>query len=165
MRLALFAIPLALAAQNVDWPVYLGDKATSHYSALTQITKQNVTQLRQVWRHETGDTGEFQSNPLIIDGILYTASPLRKILALKAATGERLWTFDPLSERADNPGRRQRGVVYWADGNDRRIFTGAGAYLYAIDAATGKPIRTFGNNGSIHLGEAIETHGNPGPPT
>jgi len=165
MRLALVLIPLALLAQNADWPVYLGDKATTHHSTLTQITKQNVANLRQVWRHETGDTGEFQANPLIIDGILYTASPLRKVLALKADTGERLWSFDPLSERPDNPGRRQRGVVYWASGNDRRIFTGAGAYLYALDAATGKPIRTFGNNGSIHLGEGIDTHGNPGPPT
>ncbi|MBS1829885.1 MAG: PQQ-binding-like beta-propeller repeat protein [Acidobacteria bacterium] len=154
-----------LWGQNVDWSVYLGDKGTTHYSPLDQINKQNVSQLRQVWRHETGDIGEFQSNGLIVDGVLYTASPNRKVLALRAATGERLWTFDPLSERADNPGKRQRGVVYWASGNDKRIFTGAGTYLYALDATTGKPVRSFGKNGSVHMGEGVDTYGNPGPPS
>ncbi|MBL8294925.1 MAG: PQQ-binding-like beta-propeller repeat protein, partial [Bryobacterales bacterium] len=73
------------------------------------------------------------------------------------------WTFDPAELRPGNQGRRQRGVTYWESGNDKRIFTGAGAYLYALDATTGKIIRSFGKDGSIHLGEAIETHGGPVP--
>ncbi len=159
------AVVASLCAQNADWPVYLGDKGTTHYSALDQINKQNVSRLRVAWTHETGDTGEFQSNGLIVDGVLYTASPNRLVLALRADTGERLWAFDPLSERSDNPGKRQRGVVYWASGKDRRIFTGAGPYLYALDAATGKPVRSFGKNGSIHLGDGVDTYGKPGPPS
>lgn len=153
------------AGQNKDWPIYLGDNGASHYSTLDQINRQNVARLRPIWTHDTGDKGEFQSSGLIIGGVLYTASPNRKVLAIQAATGERLWTFDPTSIRSGDPGRRQRGVSYWASGNDRRIFTGAGSYLYALNADTGKLIPTFGNNGSIHLGEGVDTYGNPGPPT
>jgi quinoprotein glucose dehydrogenase len=146
-----------------DWPVYLGDKASTQYSALDQINKQNVSRLAVAWTYHTGDEGEFQSNGLVIDGVLYTASPSRKIIALNAATGVEIWTFDPASERPGNPGRRQRGVTYWASGDDRRIFTGAGPYLYALNAATGKLIPGFGDNGSIHLGVGVDTYGKSGP--
>ena len=57
------------------------------------------------------------------------------------------WRFDPRSEREDAVGNRQRGLAYWADGQDRRVFTSAGTWLYALDATTGKPVRTFGDNG------------------
>jgi quinoprotein glucose dehydrogenase len=148
--------------KDQDWAVYLGDKAATHYSTLDQINKENVSRLRVAWSYDTGDKGEFQSNGLIIGGVLYTASSSRKVIALNAATGKHMWSFDPAEERPGNLGRRQRGVVYWASGNDRRIFTGAGTYLYALNAATGKLIRSFGRNGSIHLGEGIETYGRDG---
>jgi quinoprotein glucose dehydrogenase len=50
-----------------------------------------------------------------------------------------------------------RGVTYWAEGQDRRIFMSAGAYLYALDAATGKPIETFGTDGRIDLRLGLDT--------
>src|SRR5687768_3236745 len=145
-----------------DWPVYLGDKAATHYSTLNQVNKENVSRLRAAWSHDTGDRGEFQSNGLIIGGVLYTASSSRKVIALNAATGKHIWTFDPAEVRPGNQGRRQRGVVYWASGSDRRILTGSGTYLYALNADTGKLIRSFGRNGSIHLGEGVETYGREG---
>ncbi|MBM3796200.1 MAG: pyrroloquinoline quinone-dependent dehydrogenase [Acidobacteria bacterium] len=160
---AVFSLCAARAQQNHDWPVYLGDKATTHYSSLKQIHKENVARLREAWNYDTGEKGELQSNSLVIDGVLYTATTNRKVLALDAATGKHRWTFDPAELRPGNQGRRQRGVTYWASGNDRRIFTGAGPYLYALNAANGKIIRSFGKEGSIHLGEAIETHGGPAP--
>ncbi|MBL8209210.1 MAG: PQQ-binding-like beta-propeller repeat protein [Bryobacterales bacterium] len=159
------AMPSIHAQSHNDWAVYLGDKATSHYSTLTQITKQNVTKLKVAWTHDTGDVGEFQANPLIINGVLYTASPNRKILAIDAATGKSRWSWDPTSERPGNPGKRQRGVTYWTDGKERRLFTGAGPYLYALNADDGKLIRSFGKNGSVHLGEGTDTYGQPSPPT
>ena len=152
------------AAADHDWPVYLGDKAATHYTTLDQINKENVSRLEVAWTFDTGDKGEFQSNGLVIDGVLYTASPSRKVFALNAATGGRIWVFDPTSKRPGNPGSRQRGVVYWADGDDRRILTGAGTYLYALNAATGKLVDGFGEDGSIHLGLGVDTHGQPGPP-
>jgi len=157
------ALSLGARAQSHDWPVYLGDKATTHYSTLNQINKENVARLREVWTFDTGEKGEFQSNGLVIGGVLYTATTSRKVLALDAVTGKHRWTFDPAELRPGNQGRRQRGVTYWESGNDKRIFTGAGPYLYALNATNGKIIRAFGKDGSIHLGEAIETHGGPVP--
>jgi quinoprotein glucose dehydrogenase len=154
-----------------DWPTYLGDAGTTHYSTLDQITTANVAQLQVAWTFDTlaagaadgttGMRGDFQTNNLIVDGVLYTASPAREVIALDAATGTQRWRFDPRSEREDAVGNRQRGLTYWADGQDRRVFTSAGTWLYALDAATGKPVRTFGDNGSIHLGRGLGLGGTP----
>src|SRR5262245_2608292 len=73
--------------REVDWPIYLGDKERSHYSSLNQINRGNVAQLKVVWTYDTADRGEYQANNLIIAGVLYTASPSRKVIALDAATG------------------------------------------------------------------------------
>jgi quinoprotein glucose dehydrogenase len=148
---------------NVDWPSYLGDSARSHYSTLQQINRSNVTQLKVAWTYDTGDRGEFQANNLVIAGVLYTASPNRKVIALDAATGRELWKWDPRSERPEPTGNRQRGLVFWQNeaGGEQRIFTGAGNHLYALDPKSGQLIRSFGQNGSIHLGTGLEAGGTP----
>jgi quinoprotein glucose dehydrogenase len=154
------ADPTPVAAAR-NWPTYLGDKASTHYSTLDQIDRGNVGRLQVAWTYETGDKGEFQTNNLVVDGVLYTASSSRKLIALNAATGEEVWRFDPKSERDDLVGNRQRGLVYWDSGEDRRLFTSAGSWLYAIDARTGTVVRSFGANGSIHLGTGLERDGKP----
>ncbi len=78
-----------------DWRAYLGNTASTHYSTLNQIHRGNVAQLQVAWTYETGDKAEFQANNLIVDGVLYTASPSRNVIALNAATGKELWKFDP----------------------------------------------------------------------
>jgi quinoprotein glucose dehydrogenase len=158
---ALFA---ASVTGNVDWPAYLGDKERSHYSPLAQINRTNVSQLKVAWTYDTGDKGEYQANNLIIGGTLFTASPTRKIIALDAATGKELWKWEPKSERPGPFGSRQRGLVYWQNdsGGEQRLFTGAGNYLYALDPKSGQVIRSFGQNGSIHLGENLDVPGTPG---
>ena len=126
-------------AANADWPTYLGDKARTLYSSLRQIDRGNVGQLKVAWTYDTGDKGEYQSNNLIVGGVLYTATPTRKVIALDAATGRELWKWNPATEKA-GPGRpRERGLVFWQNesGGEQRIFTGAGNYLYALDAKTG----------------------------
>ncbi|MEZ4699025.1 MAG: carboxylesterase family protein [Rhodothermales bacterium] len=139
----------ALMPHADDWAVYLGGKDRSHYSPLDQITPDNVTRLEVAWTHDTGEMGEYQANPLIVDGVLYTATPRRLVIALDAATGAKKWTFDPSTETQQPLGNRQRGVVYFDDGGNGRIFSSAGGRLFAIDAKTGKPVRSFGDNGSI----------------
>ena len=79
------------AKDNADWEVYLGGKERNLYSTLKQINRDNVAELQVAWSYETGDKAEYQANNLIVDGLLYTPTPSRKVVALDAATGEVLW--------------------------------------------------------------------------
>ncbi|MEP7346459.1 MAG: PQQ-binding-like beta-propeller repeat protein [Gemmatimonadaceae bacterium] len=145
-------VPALLRGQSgsVDWPVYGGGTANIKYSVLTQISPANVAQLKVAWTYETHDefTGsEMQSNPIVIDGVLYATSPKLRVFALDAATGRELWSFDP--KTYDNrPGRyRHRGVTVYKD----RVLVTHRNHLWALDKATGKPIPTFGNGGQVDL--------------
>jgi len=161
-----FAVALPAAGANppdADWPAYLGNKQRTLYSALKQIDRGNVAQLKVAWTYETGDKGEYQANNLIVGGVLYTATPARKVIALDAATGREIWKWDPAKERSGAGRTRQRGMVFWQseDGGEQRLFTGVGNYLFALDAKTGQPISSFGEKGSIHLGDGLDTDGRP----
>jgi quinoprotein glucose dehydrogenase len=134
-----------------DWPAYGGTPENNHYSKLAQINRSNVKALQVAWRFDTGEEGGLQSSPLIIGGVLYGISPTQKIFALDASTGKRLWTFDS-GIRGTQP---DRGLAYWTDGQDKRLLSGVMNFLYALDAATGKPIPTFGDQGRIDLRENL----------
>lgn len=149
-------------AAGRDWPVYLGDAASSHYSTLRQITPRNVRRLEVAWTYRSGDAradnrSQIQCNPLIVDGVLYGTSPQLKLVALDAATGRELWRFDPFAtDGADQSLGVNRGVVHWAAGTDRRILFTASHWLYAIDARTGQPIPSFGRQGRVDLREGLD---------
>jgi quinoprotein glucose dehydrogenase len=133
------------------WPEYLGGPDRNHYTTLSQITRENVRQLEIAWTYTMRDSGQVQTNPIVVDGILYGITPSVQVFALNAATGEEIWRFgEPLIE-SHNTGR---GVAYWTDGREKRIFHTIGPRLYAIDALNGKPIPSFGSGGYIdlHLG-------------
>src|SRR6266511_4368814 len=152
---------VGLQAAGRDWPVYLGDKASTHFSTLEQINRNNVQRLQVAWTYHSGDArqddrSQVQCNPLVIDGVLYGTSPQLKLLALDAATGRELWRFDPFANRAaGNSVGVNRGVVYWAEGKDRRILFTAGEHLLAVDAGTGKPMPSFGQNGRVDIREGL----------
>jgi len=82
----------AAPAGKVDWPIYLGGKERNLYSPLRQIHRGNVKRLKVVWMYDTGESAEYQANNLIIDGVLYTPTQSRRVVALDAATGRELWT-------------------------------------------------------------------------
>ncbi|MDQ5979166.1 MAG: quinoprotein glucose dehydrogenase [Verrucomicrobiota bacterium] len=156
-HLALFAAggcACLQASAGRDWPVYLGDKAASHYSTLTQVTPDNVAQLEVAWVFNTGDLREgstqIQCNPLVIDGVLYGTTPQTKVFALDAATGRELWRFAP-----ENPNGLNRGLATWTDGKERRILFGNGQWLHALDAKTGLLIENFGTRGRVDLSQAL----------
>lgn len=149
------APPPSPAAEN--WPHYLGDRATTQYSALTQIDTTNVSQLEVAWTYASGDRdtldrSQIQCNPLIVDGILYGTNPQLKAFAVDAATGEEIWTFDPavFSNELFGMGTN-RGLSYWTDGEQSRIYYPAGPFLYALDARAGTPVQSFGERGRIPL--------------
>ena len=139
------------SSANKDWPTYGGSPEGNHYSTLSQINRTNVKQLKLAWSFDTGETGGLQSSPLIINGILFGISPSQKIFALDAATGKLLWQFDS-GIKGTQP---DRGLAYWSDVKDKRIFVGVMNFVYALDAATGKPITTFGKDGHIDLREGL----------
>jgi len=136
-----------------DWPRY-GGTAGDHYSRLAQINRENVSRLEVAWQFDTGEAGGLQSSPIIVGGVLYGITPTQKIFALDAASGTLLWKFDSGIVGA----QPDRGLAYWspADGKGgARVLVGVLNYLYALDAATGKPIPTFGSAGRIDLRENL----------
>lgn len=152
-----------------SWNAYNGGKESLKYSSLTQINTTNVNQLQVAWTYNTGDAdsehhSQIQCNPIIIDGVLFGVSPQMKLFAVDAATGIQKWVYDVNAQTQFDSNRaafhnmiNSRGVTYWTDGkDDRRIFFTAGSNTFAIDAATGKPILSFGNNGSIDLHENLD---------
>lgn len=144
-----------------DWKAYGGSRDNIHYSALDQITRNNVHQLQVAWTYDTGDAfkgSEMECNPIVVNGILFATTPKLRVLALDAATGRLIWRFDPDEGMEVNRKRRNRGLVYWEDGTDRRLYVVARHFLYALDAATGRPVPRFGVDGRIDLREGLGRH-------
>ena len=138
-----------------DWRTINRDLAATRYSPLNGINTENVANLRQAWSYELA--GNSTAVPIVIGGVMYL--PNRdSIVALDAATGRELW-----SHKLDLPQREgarggvtasSRGVGYWPGDADHapRILSMAGSYLVAVDAATGRSVSDFGDDGHIDAG-------------
>ena len=143
-----------------DWPVYGGNKSGNRHSPLCQINPKNVNDLRVAWIYHSESPAdksthsEMECQPIVVNGILYGVSPQLKLFALNAADGKRIWQFDPF-KNSDPKITTSRGVVYWENGNDKRILFSAGSNLYAVNASTGEPVDVFGKNGKIDLHEGL----------
>lgn len=143
---------------NTNWGEYLGGPDRNHYSALTQITPENVRNLTVAWTYTTADSGQIQTNPVVVDGVLYGVTPSVQAFALDATTGKERWRFGGLKRAGANT---SRGVSYWAPapgdtrGDVPRILHAAGPLLYALDANTGQPIPSFGQDGHIDLHDGL----------
>ncbi len=130
---------------------YGGGPQQNRYSPLKQIDRSNVKRLEVAWTYDTGEPGAMQTQPVVVGDVLYGYTPTHKTFALNAANGKLLWTFDS-GIKGSGP---NRGVMYWASGKNRRVFAAVGNYVYALDAATGRPIPTFGSEGRIDLRENL----------
>lgn len=152
---------------TTTWQHYGGDNGRTHYSASAQINTENVDQLVPVWMYNTGDAdtvahSQIQFNPIVLDGTLYGATPQMRLFAVDARTGSEKWVFNPEDGALDENGSvfkhimiNSRGITHWTGDDQTRLFFTAGSYTYAIDAATGKAIAGFGNNGKIDLHEGL----------
>ena len=177
---ALVLTPQSAAAQygavDGEWRSYAGDNGSTKYSPLDQIDAGNFDDLRIAWRWQSVDGNidlealreseddrpisirGLQATPLMIDGVLYLTTALYQAAAVDAGTGETVWVHDPRAYLAGDPTHsyRSRGLAYWSDGDDARIFWGTSeAYLIAVDARTGEPVGDFGDNGRVDLMEDI----------
>ena len=140
------------AQSTTGWTVYNGGLDGDHYSKLSQINRANVHELKQAWSFDTGEKGGLQANPLVVGRTLYAYTPTQRVVALDAATGKLKWTFD------SGVGGRQpaRGMAYWTDGKEKRLFAGVMNFLYCLDAETGKPMAGFGEGGRIDLRKGLD---------
>ena len=155
-------------AQAIDWPAPSGDAGAMRFSRAAAITRENVSSLQIAWRWQTNEKngppvaggqaarpGQFQGSPIVIGDTMYTSTPYAAVAALDARTGREYWRFDPEIWRVGQPsngtGLVHRGVATWASKTERRIFINARWKLVALDAATGKPVPSFGTNGEIDL--------------
>jgi len=134
--------------QYTTWYSYLGDSGRSHYSTLSQITAENVQNLKVAWSYEATDSGQMQMNPIVVDSILYGVSAALRVVALNAETGEEIWQFGDSVKVWHST---SRGVSYWENDTDKRILCTRGSDLFALNALTGKPISSFGTNGKVDM--------------
>jgi quinoprotein glucose dehydrogenase len=145
----------ATSEEDVDWPVYRGDPKGNQYASIAQIHAANVHRLQRAWEYRTGDADQRSTmhvNPLVIKGTMYVTTPALKAVALDAATGRERWVFDPSVYNNGTVVRlRNRGVTYWKGTEGERIFHFVRDRVYAIDANSGRLIRTFGTNGYVDL--------------
>lgn len=138
-----------------QWTVYRGGEESNCYSSLDQINKENVHLLKAAWVYHTRDSGEsIQCNPIVVDDIMYVTSPAVKVMALHAATGKMIWTFDPFKDRQALG--VNRGVVYNEKGKNKRIYFTAGYHLYCLNAESGTLISTFGDKGRVDLRTGLD---------
>ena len=165
-----------------EWTVHGGDKGFTRYSPLDQINAENVNDLRVVWRRPAVDaslhdrwpdlqySNQLRSTPLMVDGVLYASNGIGLVEAIDPATGETLWVQDlPFLGNETPRGASNRGVAYWEEGDDQRIFSVRPPYLLATDADSGELVPTFGDEGKVDLryqtdaGEPIDFRGTSPP--
>jgi quinoprotein glucose dehydrogenase len=148
-------------ARDTEWPSYAADLAGTHYRPLDQINAANFSDLEIAWRIKTDNFGnrpeyKLEGTPLMVNGVLYaTAGSRRAVIALDAATGELLWVHGEHEGARGGAAPRQlsgRGLAYWSDGKEERIFYVTPGYrLVCLHAKTGVPVASFGNGGALDL--------------
>ena len=137
-------------APYATWKEYGGSPDDAQYSALKQINRSNVAELKQVWFYPAGNNGfRFGSNPIVIDGVMYAIGENNSVVALDAATGKEIWEHDT----AKGFNFSNRGLMYWEskDHSDRRVLYVSNNRLWAINARTGDEIPSFGDQGAVDL--------------
>jgi len=170
------------AAQGApsDWSAYGGDPGGTRYSPLAQITPANVRKLRVAWTFRTGELGKgvtdwmrsaFEATPILYRGILYFTTPSTNVVAVDAATGSLRWRHDSHNDdRLRYSDGVSRGVSLWVDASkaegaecQARIYAATlDGRLLALDAATGKPCRDFGDQGVVDLLQGVRFADKPG---
>lgn len=150
-------------APDGEWHTWGGDHGFTRYSALDQISRENVSDLQAVWRWRALPLGNRQDSnlkatPIMVDGVLYVPSGQHQVVALNPATGEQIWQYDPepasVAERGLGLG--SRSLAFWREGDQMRIFHNTlDGRLLSIDARTGSADPGFGDNGTVLLREGL----------
>lgn len=149
-----------LQETDKDWRYYHGTPDNNQYSKLAQINRKNVGKLKMAWRYWIRREEEIKlvkCNPLIIDGILYATTSSRNVVALNAGTGEEIWYLNLNELFPDDAPIAARGMHYWENGEDRRLYYVYASHLVCIDANTGTLISSFGDQGSLPFNAGLNS--------
>jgi quinoprotein glucose dehydrogenase len=155
----------------IEWAHTGSEPSQTKYSPAADITPSNVSLLELAWQWRPNEQplpdktqpGNFQATPLMIDDVLYLSTSFNRVVALNAETGAQLWAFDPKAY-LDGPGinlyYQHRGVAFWREGNESRIFMNSHDRLFSVDAKTGQLVTSFGQNGYAMLRDGLRNHAN-----
>ena len=158
-------------ALDGEWRFYAGDGGHTQYTALDQIDAGNVDELQVAWRWTAENSAgrsflNLEATPIMVDGVLYITTGASEVAAIDAGTGETIWLFTPPpkpgteGDPASQPQGSGRGVSYWTDGEDERIFHSVSdGRLVALDTKTGLPVVGFGESGYVDLSQDIDKPG------
>jgi quinoprotein glucose dehydrogenase len=133
-----------------DWPAYGGQKNGNRYTTLKQINRDNVAELKPAWQFDMDNPGAPQTQPIVIDGVVYAFTPTLDVIALDGASGELLWSFSGPDGPSDFAGP-SRGLSMWKNGDEAILFAGVVDKIYALDPANGQPIAEFGEDGALDM--------------
>ncbi|MGI9221049.1 MAG: PQQ-binding-like beta-propeller repeat protein, partial [Woeseiaceae bacterium] len=133
-----------------DWPAYGGQNNGNRYSTLTQINRDNVSELKPAWEFDTVNAGASQTQPIVVDGVVYGLTPTLEVIALNGASGELLWSFSAPDDPAEFRGP-SRGLSMWKEGDKAILFVGIVDDIYAIDPDSGELVAEFGDGGVLDL--------------
>src|SRR5262245_47893092 len=133
--------PERLAAPEPEnWLTYSGGYAGERYSALTQVTRDNVATLRPLWTHQFETTSDYlEASALAADGVLYTTTAPGGLYALSASDGHELWSYERTlpGDLSLCCGAVNRGVALFGE----RVYVGTlDAHLVSLDATSGKVV-------------------------
>ena len=124
------------ASEPHNWFHYSGTYFAERFSALDEITTENVGELKVDWVYQTSP-GLVETTPIVVDGVMYVTEPPSTVAALDARTGRRIWRWVPdIPARTLNIGfpRVNRGVAVLDD----MVYVGTlDARLVALDAESG----------------------------
>ncbi|WP_165217518.1 glucose/quinate/shikimate family membrane-bound PQQ-dependent dehydrogenase [Affinirhizobium pseudoryzae] len=155
-----------------EWHQYGRTPYGQRYSPLDQVNVENVSNLQEVWRYQTGDVklpqdvGEttYQVTPLKVGNSLYLCTPHNWAIAVDATTGKQQWKYDPnVGLNPDRQHQTCRGVTYYADPAaqpgqacaQRVYLPTSDARLIALDATNGEVCTNFADNGVLHLEQGM----------
>ncbi|HZO55834.1 MAG TPA: pyrroloquinoline quinone-dependent dehydrogenase [Bryobacteraceae bacterium] len=153
---ALLALPAWAAKQGEgDWGHYGGDPGATRFSPLNQIKASNAANLKVAWTHACGDASQrplttIECTPIVVGGVMYLTTARVQVRALNAVTGQPLWNYNPLAGSRRSSGVN-RGVTWFEDGKDKRVFAAIQDKLHCLNPATGEPVKGFGDNGIVDL--------------
>jgi len=180
-RITPFAALVALAAsagfaqaQNdpQTWSTFNGDLRAQKYSTASEITPQNVGELKKAWEVHTGDvsdgsgklpTSDWSATPLMVNDTVYVGTPFYRIFAIAPDTGKVKWVYDThaVLKALTQPDLKSRGVAYWQAETpesgqpcQKIVYIGTmDAKLHAVDADTGKRCAGFADNGILDINQ------------